>query len=196
MLKTVQSRRGKARATSSRPLSAETGYMSTAAPFSLRQESPDDLQALAEMLVAVDRAWGDVPFRVAVREGGIEAARAVISRPKLTSVVAVSDDQVIGYGALRQEPEAVMLVNMLVVPEWQGCGVGRAITVHLCSQVLETGNHVHLDVLLDSVAAHALYRSIGFVEFDVTIGKLSSREGRLMCLVPEGAAACPRRRVF
>jgi GNAT superfamily N-acetyltransferase len=141
-------------------------------------------------LVAVDTSWGDTPFRVAVREGGIAAAVAVITRPKLTSIVAEAKGAAVGYGALRQELEAVMLVNMLVSPEYQGNGVGRAIVMALCQPVLDAGQHVHLDVLLDSYAAHWLYQSCGFKEFGVTTGKISGREGRLMCLAPSGARPC------
>lgn len=111
-------------------------------------------------------------------------------RPKLDSVFAELDGEVVGYGALRREREAVMLVNMLVSPEYQGNGIGRAIVMALCQPVLDAGQHVHLDVLLDSHAAHALYRSCGFKEFGVTTGKISGREGRLMCLAPAGARPC------
>ncbi len=170
--------------------SADTERMSVEAPFILRAERADDLDQIAALLVAVDASWGDTPFRVAVREGGIEAAVAVITRPKLTSVVAEVKGVAVGYGALRQELEAVMLVNMLVSPEYQGNGIGRAIVTHLCQPVLGAGQHVHLDVLLDSHAAHGLYRSCGFEEFGVTTGKISGREGRLMCLAPAGARPC------
>jgi ribosomal protein S18 acetylase RimI-like enzyme len=164
--------------------------MPVASSFVLRAERPGDLRDLSALLVAVDASWGDAPFRVAVRDGGIDAALAVISRPKRTSVVAEVDGVVVGYGALRQEAGALMLVNMLVAPQRQGTGIGRAIVAELCQPAVDSGRHVHLDVLLDSQAAYALYRSFGFQEFAVTIGKLSGREGRLMCLAPAGTQPC------
>jgi ribosomal protein S18 acetylase RimI-like enzyme len=60
----------------------------------------------------------------------------------------------------------------------------------LCSRVSSRGEHVHLDVLLDSQAAHHLYQKLGFVEFGVSVGKVSAREGRLMCLAPDGSPSC------
>ena len=158
--------------------------------LTLRAERSADVEPLAAMLVVVDAAWGEVPFRVAVREGGLAAARDVIKRPKLDSVVAEFDGEVVGYGALRREPAATMLVNMLVRPDQQGKGIGRLIAAELCSRVASRGEHVHLDVLLDSHAAHQLYQSLGFVEFGVSVGKVSAREGRLMCLAPVGSTSC------
>jgi ribosomal protein S18 acetylase RimI-like enzyme len=158
--------------------------------LTLRAEHSADLEPLAALLVAVDADWGEVPFRVAVRDGGLAAARDVIMRPKLDSVVAELDGKVVGYGALRRELEAVMLVNMLVSPDHQGKGIGRLIVTELCSRVSYRGEHIHLDVLLDSRAAHHLYQSLGFVAFEVSISKISAREGRLMCLAPDGSTSC------
>jgi ribosomal-protein-alanine N-acetyltransferase len=158
--------------------------------LTLRAERSDDVEPLAAMLVSVDAAWGEIPFRVAVREGGLVTARDVVMRPKLDSVVAEIDGEVVGYGALRQEPDAVMLVNMLVRPDQQGRGVGRLIAQELCRRITAGGEHVHLDVLLDSCSAHHLYQSLGFAEYGVSIGKLSGREGRLMCLAPAGSPSC------
>jgi ribosomal protein S18 acetylase RimI-like enzyme len=164
--------------------------MTNQPPFLLRAERPEDLHHLGELLVAVDAAWGVEPFRVAVREGGLDAAKVVISRPKIDSVVAEANGSVVGHGALRQEADIVMVVNMLVTPEFQGRGIGRALVTEMCRRVVAPSQHVHLDVLLDSHAAHALYYSLGFREFAVTTGKLSGREGRLMCLVPNGTRSC------
>lgn len=171
-------------------LRADTVFMGLHSGVTLRAERREDLEAIAEMLFDVDAAWGEVPFRVAVREGGLAAARDVIMRPKLDSVVAELDGEVVGYGALRRERDAVMLVNMLVRPDLQGNGIGRLVASELCGRITAGGEHVHLDVLLDSRAAHHLYQSLGFAEFGVSVGKLSGREGRLMCLAPAGSPPC------
>ena len=95
--------------------------------YTLRPERVEDLEALTALLVAVDASWGEVPFRVAVREGGFKASRTVIARPKVDSIVAEIDGIIVGYGALRQDSNFVWLTNMLVAPEEQRKGIGRAI---------------------------------------------------------------------
>lgn len=45
--------------------------MSSRPMVTFRDERREDLEAISEMLFDVDAAWGEVPFRVAVREGGL-----------------------------------------------------------------------------------------------------------------------------
>ena len=156
--------------------------------YSLRPERVEDLEALTALLVAVDASWGEVPFRVAVREGGFKAARAVIARSKVDSIVAEIDCIIVGYGALRQDSNFVWFTNMLVAPEEQRKGIGRAIAESLCQKAKGSGEHIHLDVLLDSKIDRNLYESLGFKEIGVTIGKNSGRKGLLMCLEEKGCS--------
>jgi RimJ/RimL family protein N-acetyltransferase len=155
----------------------------------LRPQRPDDVEALAQLLVDVDAAWGDVPFRVAVREGGLDAARAVITRPHTHSVVAECDGQIVGYTVLRENADGtLMAANGLVAPAFQGHGIGSAMTKELCSRAGD--RHVHAEVLFDSVASRKMVLKLGFTDVAVIHGKLSGREGRLMCLAPHGQASC------
>lgn len=156
----------------------------------LRPELTEDLEPLAELLVAVDKAWGEVPFRFAVRSGGLPAARDVISRPKVDSVVAEVDGKVVGYCALREVDGFVVAVNGLVAPEMQGGGVGSAMLAELCRRVLCSGKHVHGEVLLDSLASYRMCLRLGFREYGRLSGKVSGREGRLLCLAPDGTPSC------
>ena len=158
--------------------------------YLLRRESPEDLQALALLLVAVDASWGTVPFGVAVREGGVEAAQGVIDKPRLYSLVAEDDGATIVYGALQVKPEALWLTNVFVAPDRQGEGIGRAIVDALCQRAQGHGGDIHLDVLLDSIASLRLYESASFKPIGVTNGRLSGREGRLMCLEMDTLGSC------
>lgn len=160
------------------------------ARYMLRPERPGDLEKLASLLVAVDEAWGEVPFRFAVREGGLPVARDVIRRPKIDSVVAEIDGEVVGYCALRETDGVMMAVNGLVAPRLQGHGVGTAMLADLCDRALVRGQHVHGEVLLDSHASYQMCTKLGFREYGRFSGKVSGREGRLLCLAPSGARSC------
>jgi ribosomal protein S18 acetylase RimI-like enzyme len=164
--------------------------MSTPPGYLLRPERPDDLEQLATLLVAVDEAWGEVPFRYAVREGGLPAARDVIGRPKIDSVVSEIDGEVVGYCALRETDGVVLAVNGLVAPTLQGHGIGTAMLAELCTRAQARGQHVHCEVLLDSHASYQMCTKLGFREYGRFAGKLSGREGRLLCLAPDGVESC------
>ena len=156
----------------------------------LRSQRPEDAEALAQLLVDVDAAWGEVPFRVAVRAGGIEAAREVIARPFIESVVAECAGQVVGYAVLRDNGDGtLMAANGLVAPKLQGHGIGTALVAELCRR--SGGRHVHGEVLFDSVASRTMLLKLGFKDVTAIRGKLSGREGRLMCWAPEGSENCP-----
>ena len=170
--------------------SADTGTMLAHSGLILRAEHSDDLEPLTELLVVVDAGWGDVPFRYAVRAGGLPAARDVIRRPKIDSVVAEIDGEVVGYCALRETDGAVMAVNGLVAPNMQGRGIGTAMLAELCTRALARGSHVHGEVLLDSHASYQMCRKLGFREYGRFNGKVSGRDGRLLCLAPDGVPSC------
>lgn len=167
-----------------------TDSLTSRLEYTLRPEQPADLDELAALLVSVDAAWGEVPFRYAVREGGLPAARDVILRPKIDSVVAEIDGVVVGYCALREADGAVMAVNGLVAPTLQGHGLGTAMLAELCTRAHVRGEHVHGEVLLDSHASYQMCRKLGFREHGRFSGKVSGREGRLLCLAPDGVTSC------
>ena len=165
---------------------ADIGDMPVGPSFTLRAERRDDPARVATLLAAVDTAASELSSRTYLRQAALNAAAAVFRRPKFASIVAESDGAIVGYGALRHGPTALMLVNVLVSPEYQGNGIGRAIVAALCRPVVSSGQHVHLEVLLDSRAAHGLYRSLGFEEFGISTERTSGQMIRLMCLSPSG----------
>jgi GNAT superfamily N-acetyltransferase len=74
----------------------------------------------------------------------------------------------VGVGCLKRLAEGVCEIQrMYVQPHVRGLGAGRALVERLVRDAQELGYHtVRLESLKALVAAHALYRSIGFVEID------------------------------
>jgi GNAT superfamily N-acetyltransferase len=54
------------------------------------------------------------------------------------------------------------LGNISTLPEFRGQGIGKTLTSRLCYQLLDTTDHIGLNVRSDNGAAISLYRSLGF----------------------------------
>jgi GNAT superfamily N-acetyltransferase len=74
----------------------------------------------------------------------------------------------VGVGCLKRLAEGVCEIQrMYVQPQVQGLGAGRALVERLVCDAKELGyGTVRLESLKALSAAHALYRSVGFVEID------------------------------
>jgi ribosomal protein S18 acetylase RimI-like enzyme len=72
----------------------------------------------------------------------------------------------VGVGALKRlAPDTAEIQRMYVRPEARGLGVGRALAERLIADARAIGYRtIRLESLKALTAAHALYRSIGFVE--------------------------------
>lgn len=81
-------------------------------------------------------------------------------------LLAAQEGDVLGTGALKRiGPETAEIKRMWVDPSHRGEGVGRAILDRLISAAQEAGyRKIRLDSADFMVAAHALYRSRGFVQ--------------------------------
>lgn len=158
--------------------------------YTLRDEQPNDLKQLAELLVTVDAAWGKTPFRYTVREGGLPAAKDIIQRPKTDSIIAEHNNEIVGYCALREVDGTLVAVNSLVHPNLQSHGIGTAMLGELCTRANTRDEHIHAEVLLDSQASYHMCLKLGFQEYGRFTGKISGREGRLLCRAPENTDPC------
>jgi predicted GNAT family acetyltransferase len=52
--------------------------------------------------------------------------------------------------------------NVTTHPDYRGKGLGTAVCARLCQQLLQTAEHIGLNVKADNVAAIASYKRLGF----------------------------------
>lgn len=75
------------------------------------------------------------------------------------------DADMIGYAVLMWAPQEVHLLNISVVQELQGRGLGRAILRCLCADArLRGAGSMLLEVRPSNTVARSLYESAGFVQ--------------------------------
>lgn len=83
-------------------------------------------------------------------------------------VLAFTNGQACGIGCLRRiGPDVCEVKRMYVEPSARGVGAGRAILAHLLATAGQSGYaRIRLDSPDFMTAAHALYRSFGFVDIE------------------------------
>ena len=86
-----------------------------------------------------------------------------IDNPAAYFVVAVEEDEVLGYGGMHTVLGESYIDNIAVFPQHRGCGAGRAVTTALIEKAKENGGvFITLEVRASNVPAIALYTSLGF----------------------------------
>jgi GNAT superfamily N-acetyltransferase len=150
------------------------GHMATPAVVEVRDaELPED-RDVVERLWLEYLSWGNdelerrYGFRLPVREA-IERDLATVEKfqpPTGRLVLALSGGHACGIGCLRRiGAETAEIKRMFVQPEFRGAGAGRAVLAALIAAAESAGyTCLRLDSIDFMTAAHALYRSCGFVD--------------------------------
>jgi GNAT superfamily N-acetyltransferase len=136
---------------------------------------PDDMSAV-ERLWLDYLSWGNDEmearhgFRLPVREA-VDHDLAVIETfqpPDGRILLAVDGDEAYGIGCLRRiGADTAEIKRMFVEPTRRRAGAGRSLLAGLISAAGDAGYaRVRLDSPDFMTAAHALYRSTGFVDID------------------------------
>lgn len=159
--------------------------------WTLRSRQPQDDEELARLLVKVDSAWKDQPFRFEVREGGLKAALAVINQPASFGLVAQKGERIVGYGAICDVEGLTCLFNVMVDPEEEGQGIGSDLVTTLCVLALEQAEEVYLEVLEQSTQARGIYTKIGFEKITQMKAGISGRTVHLMKLARKTSPRSP-----
>lgn len=83
--------------------------------------------------------------------------------PHATFVLCLSQDIPIGYFSFLHIIDELHILNVAVLPEYQGGGYGRALVGRLIKEALYMGARaITLEVRQSNVKAIALYESVGF----------------------------------
>ena len=83
--------------------------------------------------------------------------------PQADHQIIFAADQPIGRILVVQEENSTRLVDIALLPEYRGRGIGTQLIGHLIEQVTKAGSVVRLSVLRTNPAIH-LYERLGFVK--------------------------------
>lgn len=145
----------------------------------LRRIEPGDELASAKALARAFGDWATERIRV---ELGIEVPPEADHPSEVLDelldsggrlYLADADGEAIGVGGLKRLTDTTgEIKRMYVRPDARGLGVGRAIVDRLVADARELGlETVYLESASFMHAAHALYRSVGFVPSDPYPGR-------------------------
>jgi ribosomal protein S18 acetylase RimI-like enzyme len=139
---------------------------------------------------AVDRFLDRIPegdrtfFKEDVDEPEV---RAAWFRPGTARLLAVEEDDVIGYVAvvpLQGWSSHVGEVRVIVDPSLRGRGVGRALARRAVLEALKLGlTKMMIEVVADQEAAIGMFRSLGFVPEALLKDHVRDQSGRLRDLL-------------
>jgi len=83
--------------------------------------------------------------------------------PQADHQIIFAEDQPIGRILVAQEAAGTRLVDIALLPEYRGRGIGTQLIRQLIEQATQVGSVVHLHVLRTNPAIH-LYERLGFVK--------------------------------
>ena len=79
------------------------------------------------------------------------------------------DGQLVGYALWRDEPEWLHLRHFFVARELRRQGIGREAFRQLAEVIWPPGKRVRVSVLVGNKPGLAFWRSVGFVDYDLTL---------------------------
>jgi GNAT superfamily N-acetyltransferase len=158
----------------------------TDSPVTIRRASTltdREVEELAEILVGVVAAGASVGFIPPLDVAGAAAYWRRVLQPGVVLLLAEADGRIIGTGqlelALRPNGrERAEVCKVLVHPDAQGRGIGRAIMAALESEARRSGRRLlHLDTA-EGDRANRLYRRMGYTELGTIPGWAIGADGR------------------
>ena len=110
--------------------------------------------------------------------------------PELPGYVATLDKTIIGFISTAQTREAVLIVALGVLPEYQSSGVGRTLVKKVENEAKRTKKRSLLvSTSNDDLPALAFYQSISFQIFEVRPNVIAEKHGKII----EGIGKLPVR---
>ena len=140
----------------------------TLPPLTIRPATPADRTRIAEL---ADYFWGETEVECFGRSYLVDV---------LPAYIACDGDEIAGVAsyAPEDEGEAVNLVMLNVLPQWQGRGTARNL-VAAVAKAARAGGAARLIVATtnDDLPALALYQRLGFTITEVLVGRLVEHHG-------------------
>ena len=110
-----------------------------------------------------------------------------IATPHSTYMLMFEDDRFVGYYSYMHILDEVHILNVAVLPDSQGRGLGRQMMRHLVEHVPEDTRAITLEVRVGNTRARRLYESMGFVCVGVRPGYYLDKEDAAIYWRTEGA---------
>ncbi|HWB86804.1 MAG TPA: GNAT family N-acetyltransferase [Bryobacteraceae bacterium] len=133
-----------------------------------RPESPEDEPFLRSLIMGTvadelsARDWPE-PMRSSLLESQyrarLEGLRA--NFPNASRAIVLVDERPAGWMAISETDHEIRLVDIVLLPEYRGQGIGTALIQQLLADSDRTGKPVRLTVRLDN-RARRLYQRLGF----------------------------------
>lgn len=153
--------------------------------FALRPVAPPDdgflLRLYASTRAAeLARSGWDAARREEFIRGQFQARRTdhALRFPGAEHAIIVIEGREAGVWTVARSPHEIRLVNIELLPERQGLGIGTALLQRLIVEALATGVPLALSVRDDNRAAARLYRRLGFASHTHETGYVSMRYAR------------------
>lgn len=135
-------------------------------PLTIRPSTPDDRSRIAEL---ADYFWGEAKIECFDRSYQVDT---------LPAYVACDEDEIVGVASYAREGDAMNLVMLNVLPQWQGRGAARGLIAALIQEAQATGTErVIVATTNDDQPALGLYQRLGFAITGVLVGKLVEHHG-------------------
>ena len=118
---------------------------------------PEDADALTNIALAAKRHWGYPEDWIRRWEEALTVTPLYVRAHP--TYVAVTDEKIVGFCALRVQPEVVMLDHLWVLPAAMGTGVGRALFLQ-AEKIAREAGAICMKIVGDP-HAEGFYRRMG-----------------------------------
>jgi N-acetylglutamate synthase-like GNAT family acetyltransferase len=134
-------------------------------PLTIRPATPADRPRIAELA----DYWGETEIERFDHSYQVDA---------LPAYVACGGEETIGMACYAREGDAVNLVVLNVLPQWQGRGAARGLIAAVIQEARTAdAKRIIVATTNDDLPALGLYQRLGFTITDVLVGKLAERHG-------------------
>lgn len=86
----------------------------------------------------------------------------IANYPQADSYIIIADGEQAGRLMLNRTSEEIFMIDLALLPEYRGAGIGSTLFKELLAEGAKTGRPVILHVLKDNVNAIRLYERLGF----------------------------------
>ncbi len=125
------------------------------------------LALMSRDLIETGLGWGYRAQRIA----------ALIADPEVAALVAREGTRTVGFALMSFRDERAHLVLLAVQPRYRRRGIARRMITWLMESAAIAGiASIHVELRANNVAAHALYRALGFAETLRVTGYYRGRE--------------------